>query len=232
PEALPGWPAAFRADLWPAGGAAARRRLAQFVARDRGDYATRRDFPAADGTSRLSPYLACGALSARQCVAAVAARADTGDWLREPWVNELIWRDFFRHLMVAFPGLSRWEPFRPEVEARIHWSNDEQRWQAWCRGETGFPIVDAGLHELLATGWMHNRVRMIVASFLTKLLNVDWRLGARFFMGQLIDGDFASNLGGWQWCASVGADAAPYFRIFNPILQGQRFDAAGDYVAR
>ena len=232
PESLPGWPAAFRADLWPAGGAAARRRLAQFVARVQPDYADRRDFPASDGTSGLSPYLACGALSARQCVAAVAAHAGPRDWLGESWINELIWRDFFRHLIAAFPDLSRWRPFRPEVEARIRWADDAQRWQAWCRGETGFALVDAGMRQLLATGWMHNRVRMIVASFLTKLLGVDWRLGARFFMRHLIDGDFASNLGGWQWCASVGADAAPYFRIFNPSAQGRRFDPEGDYLAR
>lgn len=231
PESLPGWSSTFRAELWPPGSAAARRRLAQFLRHDHADYAAQRDFPAATRTSRLSAYLSCGALSARQCLAAVAARAELRDWLVDVWVNELIWRDFFRHLIAAFPELSRCQPFRPEVESRIRWSNDERLWQAWCQGETGFPIVDAGMRQLLATGWMHNRVRMIVASFLTKLLNVDWRWGAGFFMRHLIDGDFASNLGGWQWSASVGADAAPYFRIFNPLVQGQRFDAAGDYVA-
>jgi deoxyribodipyrimidine photo-lyase len=211
PVELPGWRHGYRDDLWPAGSKAAMRRLQEFLDGAHPDYAAGRDFPAQTGTARLSPYLSCGALSARQCLAGVAARATGPEWLEDPWVNEIAWRDFFRHLIAAFPDLSRWRPFRPEVEARI---------------------VDAGMRELLATGWMHNRVRMITASFLTKLLGVDWRWGARFFMRHLIDGDFASNLGGWQWSASVGADAAPYFRIFNPIAQARRFDPDGSYLAR
>ena len=232
PDTLPGWRLDYRDDLWPAGPEAALRALERFLNRSLRDYGGLRDHPAALGTSRLSPYLSCGALSARQCVAGAAARAGNGDWMATAWVGELIWRDFFRHLIAAFPDLSRWQPFRPEVEARIRWHNDPELWAAWQRGETGFPLVDAGIRELLATGWMHNRVRMVVASFLSKLLGIDWRWGARFFMRHLIDGDFASNLGGWQWSASVGADAAPYFRIFNPTSQAQRFDPDGEYLAR
>lgn len=232
PTELPGWRPGYRDDLWPAGGTSALRRLQDFLDGTHSDYAAQRDFPGDAGTSRLSPYLSCGVLSARQCLAGVAARASGPEWMDDPWVNEIAWRDFFRHLIAAFPGLSRWRPFRPEIEARIQWRNDQRFWQAWTLGETGFPIVDAGMRELLATGWMHNRVRMVTASFLTKLLGVDWRWGARFFMRHLIDGDFAANLGGWQWSASVGADAAPYFRIFNPIAQARRFDPHGSYVAR
>ncbi|MFC6669167.1 deoxyribodipyrimidine photo-lyase [Marinobacterium aestuariivivens] len=222
---------AFDAELWPAGEAAAAARLQQFVADDLGVYGERRDYPALDSTSRLSPYLATGQLSARQCLAAARLALGSG-WLESSWVNELIWREFYRHLLVAFPQLSRYAPFRPDVEARIRWLERPERFEAWCRGETGFPIVDAAMRQLLATGWMHNRLRMVTASFLTKLLGVDWRLGCDYFMSRLIDGDFASNLGGWQWSASVGADAAPYFRIFSPMRQSERFDPRGEFVCR
>ncbi|GGB80415.1 deoxyribodipyrimidine photo-lyase [Marinobacterium zhoushanense] len=225
----------YRRDIWPVGEAHVSERLNTFVQERVQDYARKRDFPqtdpAGEGTSRLSPYLSIGALSPRQCLAALRAENDDPDWLHSSWLNELIWREFYRHLLVAYPGLSRLEPFRPEVEARISWQQDDPAFQAWCRGETGFPIVDAAMKQLLDTGWMHNRLRMIVASFLTKLLRVDWRLGADFFMRHLIDGDFASNLGGWQWSSSVGADAAPYFRIFNPQVQGEKFDPNGTFVA-
>ncbi|TNE77024.1 MAG: deoxyribodipyrimidine photo-lyase [Gammaproteobacteria bacterium] len=219
-------------ELWPAGAETAHQKLREFVTEKVADYDSRRDVPAAEGTSALSPYLSCGVLSPRQCLAALREHAATDDWLDQQWTTEIIWREFYRHLMTHYSALSRWEPFRPEVESRIRWQDNDHYFQAWCRGETGFPIVDAGMKQLLATGWMHNRVRMIVASFLTKLLRQDWRHGARFFMRHLIDGDFASNLGGWQWSASVGADAAPYFRIFNPTRQAERFDPRGEYVAR
>ncbi|MEZ5529940.1 MAG: FAD-binding domain-containing protein [Porticoccaceae bacterium] len=218
--------------MWPAGSDAAHQRLQDFVAEKVADYSIQRDFPGGSSTSELSPYLSCGAISARQCFAALESQSDSAEWLDSAWVTEIIWREFYRHLMVHFPALNRWEPFRPEVEDRISWRDDDHLFAAWCQGETGYPIVDAGMKQLLATGWMHNRVRMITASFLTKLLRQDWRRGARFFMQNLIDGDFASNLGGWQWCASVGADAAPYFRIFNPMRQAERFDPKGEYVAR
>ena len=127
--------------------------------------------------------------------------------------------------------MNRWQPFKPDIEEKLSWHYDEILFNAWCQGETGFAIVDAGMKQLLETGFMHNRLRMVCASFLTKLLRQDWRLGARFFMQHLIDGDFSSNLGGWQWSASVGADAAPYFRIFNPLRQAERFDPKGESVA-
>lgn len=218
-------------DLWPTGEDAARRRLLKFVASTFGGYKEQRDLPAIAGTSTLSPYLSAGVLSTRQCLAAIQSYSDDPEWFDNQWVTELIWREFYRHLLVLFPELNRWRPFKPEIEERISWQNNSELFDAWCQGETGFAIVDAGIKQLLATGWMHNRVRMITASFLTKLLRQDWRAGAEFFMQHLVDGDFASNLGGWQWSASVGADAAPYFRIFNPMRQAERFDAAGDYVS-
>ncbi|WP_438950810.1 cryptochrome/photolyase family protein [Porticoccus sp.] len=217
--------------LWPVGTESAHARLTDFVANRVGSYAADRDSPSMAGTSGLSPYLSCGVISPRQCLAAMSVASEGTNWLNNQWVTEIIWREFYRHLMMHFPDMNRWEPFRPEVESRIRWLNDDRLFVAWCRGETGYPIVDAGMKQLLATGWMHNRLRMITASFLTKLLRQDWRKGARFFMNHLIDGDFASNLGGWQWSASVGADAAPYFRIFSPMRQAERFDPKGDYVA-
>lgn len=230
PEDLDYQPLTYRTDLWSAGEAAASERLQRFVLEQAADYARLRDFPARAGTSQLSPWLSIGALSARQCLAQLRGQG-APDWLHSSWLNELIWREFYRHLLVAFPHLSQLQPFRPEVEARIQWRRDERAFQAWCRGETGFPIIDAAMKQLLETGWMHNRLRMLVASFLTKLLGIDWRRGADFFMRHLIDGDFASNLGGWQWSSSVGADAAPWFRIFNPQAQGEKFDPEGRFVA-
>lgn len=230
PDDLDYQPLIYRSDLWPAGEAAASEQLNRFVIEQEADYQRLRDYPAREATSRLSPYLTIGALSPRQCLAVLRAQS-AGDWLHSSWLNELVWREFYRHLLVAFPGLSRLEPFRPEVEAKISWQQNDAAFAAWCRGETGFPIVDAAMKQLLETGWMHNRLRMVVASFLTKLLRVDWRLGADFFMRHLIDADFASNLGGWQWSSSVGADAAPYFRIFNPQAQGEKFDPDGRFVA-
>jgi len=221
----------WQATLWPAGSEAAHQRLESFVERKVDLYPQQRDVPSADSTSTLSPYLSVGAISARQCLAAMRCYSEDPDWFENQWVTELIWREFYRHLIVLYPEMNRWQPFKPEIEERLSWEFDPVLFDAWCNGETGFPIVDAGMKQLLETGWMHNRVRMITASFLTKLLRHDWRLGARFFMQHLIDGDFASNLGGWQWSASVGADAAPYFRIFNPQRQTERFDPQGRYIA-
>ena len=218
-------------DLWPTGEDAARRQLLNFVAEKFAAYKEQRDLPGVEGTSVLSPYLSVGVLSSRQCIAALNAYSSAPDWFDSQWVTELIWREFYRHLLVLFPEMNRLKPFKPEVEAKIEWQTNREIFTAWCQGETGFAIVDAGMKQLLATGWMHNRVRMITASFFTKLLRQDWRAGAEYFMRHLIDGDFASNLGGWQWSASVGADAAPYFRIFNPMRQAERFDAGGDYVS-
>ena len=222
----------YREDLWPVSSEAIRSQVYRFVEQSEADYAEQRNFPAVEGTSKLSPYLTIGAVSPLQLLHVLRNHYADERWLEGSWLNEIIWREFYRHLLVAFPELSKLEPFRPETEARITWIDDSQAFDAWCRGETGFPIVDAAMKQLLETGWMHNRLRMIVASFLTKLLGVDWRLGEKFFMQQLIDADFASNLGGWQWSASTGADAAPYFRIFNPITQSQKFDAQGVFLQR
>lgn len=224
-------PIVWNKDVWPVGADAAHQKLQSFVSESAGTYKNDRDFPSVDATSSLSPYLAIGVLSPRQCLAGLSSQAQGAEWVDSQWVSEIIWREFYRHLMVLFPQLNRWEPFKPEIEKRIAWHDDTHFFKAWSEGETGFPIVDAGMKQLQKTGWMHNRVRMITASFLTKLLRQDWRKGARFFMQHLIDGDFASNLGGWQWSASVGADAAPYFRIFNPTRQAERFDPSGDYIA-
>ena len=206
--------------------------LATFCQQGAADYHRQRDFPAVNGTSGLSPYLATGMLSVRQCLQAlvrVHGLPQDSEGGAATWLSEMIWREFYRHVLAANPALCRHQAFQAWT-ARIPWQRDEAALEAWQRGRTGFPIVDAAMRQLQATGWMHNRLRMIVASFLTKDLLIDWRLGERWFMSQLIDGDFASNNGGWQWAASTGTDAQPYFRIFNPTTQGERFDPAGDFV--
>ncbi|WDL83576.1 deoxyribodipyrimidine photo-lyase [Aeromonas bestiarum] len=218
---------------WPVGEAEAQRRLHAFLERAVLDYGETRDFPAQAGTSILSPYLAVGIISPRQCVGALQQRLGYRPQSKaQPgfvWLNELVWRDFYRHLLVLVPTLSMNLPFKPETAA-LPWGWDPEALAAWCEGRTGYPIVDAAMRCLNATGWMHNRLRMIVASFLTKDLHIHWRLGEDYFMSQLIDGDLAANNGGWQWAAGTGADAAPYFRVFNPTTQGQRFDPQGDFI--
>jgi deoxyribodipyrimidine photo-lyase len=225
--------APFEDPLWPVGEAEARRRLQLFLERAVFDYGNTRDFPAQAGTSTLSPYLAAGIISPRQCLAALQQRLGYRPLSKEQpgfvWLNELIWREFYRHLLVMVPTLSMNLPFKPETTA-LPWSWDPQAFAAWCEGRTGYPIVDAAMRCLKVTGWMHNRLRMIVASFLTKDLHIHWRLGEDYFMSQLIDGDLAANNGGWQWAAGTGADAAPYFRVFNPTTQGQRFDPQGEFI--
>ena len=219
----------YRDDLWPSSTQAINSKLNKFIANTVIQYKETRDIPNISGTSTLSPFLMCGALSVRQCIH--AAREKTPDWLENAWVNELVWREFYRHLIEVYPHLSRSENFKA-THKPIPWENNHHQWQAWCSGTTGYPIVDAAMKQLLQTGWMHNRLRMIVATFLTKLLLVDWRKGEQFFMSHLIDGDYASNNGGWQWAASTGADAVPYFRIFNPERQSQRFDPEGSFIKR
>jgi deoxyribodipyrimidine photo-lyase len=226
PPTLPG------AVLFPPGEVEARRRLEAFVAKGIARYAETRDRMDLSGTSELSPYLCFGMLSARQ--AAVAAlEAREGPDAREGaqvWLGELIWREFYLHILYHFPNVLR-ESFREPLR-EIPWDNDTRAFAAWQEGLTGYPVVDAAMRQLRAMGWMHNRARMIVASFLTKDLLIDWRWGERYFMQQLMDGDLASNNGGWQWAAGTGTDAAPYFRIFNPVLQGEKFDPEGAYVHR
>ena len=220
---------------FPAGEAEAQRRLSAFTENSIWRYTDDRNRMALEGTSGLSPYLRFGMLSARQ--AAHAAMQAEG-WARDPlgrqgaetWLNELIWREFYAAILYHFPQVRR-TAFRPELR-RIPWRNDPAEFEAWCEGRTGYPVVDAAIRQMNATGWMHNRARMIAASFLVKDLLVDWRQGERFFMQQLLDGDPAANNGGWQWTAGTGTDAAPYFRVFNPILQGRKFDPDGAYVRR
>ncbi|MBM4383568.1 MAG: deoxyribodipyrimidine photo-lyase [Deltaproteobacteria bacterium] len=219
--------------LPPAGEAAARRRLAQFCTRAIGAYAEARDIPGIDGTSRLSHHLRFGTLSARACVRAAQDTALEHPQLRGgamKWQDELIWREFYAAVLEEHPRVLT-RAFRPEYDA-VRWNEDPSGFAAWCAGRTGYPIVDAGMRQLVATGWMHNRARMIAASFLTKDLLVDWRRGEHFFLQHLVDGDPASNNGGWQWSASTGTDAQPYFRIFSPTAQGERFDPTGAFVRR
>ncbi|MBE3760700.1 deoxyribodipyrimidine photo-lyase [Vibrio parahaemolyticus] len=201
-------------------------------ARERSDgYQMKRDFPAIDGTSQLSPYLAIGALSPRQCIARLYAENSQPDLSegKATWLSEIIWREFYQHLLVFEPKLVKGRGFI-DWEDKIQWSYDEQAFECWKMGTTGYPIVDAAMRQLNQTGWMHNRLRMIVASFLTKDLHIDWRWGEEYFMSKLVDGDFAANNGGWQWSASTGCDGQPYFRIFNPISQGEKFDSDGQFV--
>jgi deoxyribodipyrimidine photo-lyase len=218
-----------------AGEAEARRRLEQFADDIIYAYDDRRDRVDLDATSGLSPYLRFGMISARRAAVAAleAQRAASTDQAREgarTWLDELIWREFYISVLHHFPEV-REQSFREDYRD-LAWDNDEEAFAAWQRGETGYPIVDAGMRQLLATGWMHNRARMIVASFLTKDLLIDWRWGERHFMQHLIDGDPSANNGGWQWSAGTGTDAAPYFRIFNPILQGEKHDPEGAYIRR
>ncbi|WP_441257925.1 deoxyribodipyrimidine photo-lyase [Vibrio sp. Vf1514] len=218
-------------DAWPVDFDTIRRRLRAFCQEQLDDYKQQRDFPAQDGTSSLSPYLAIGALSPRQCIARVYAESDMGALSdgAQTWLSELIWREFYQHLLTFEPKLSKSKDFLA-WGARLTWWTDEAKFARWCEGNTGYPIVDAAMRQLNQTGWMHNRLRMIVASFLTKDLHIDWRWGERYFMQHLVDGDYAANNGGWQWCASTGCDGQPYFRIFNPTTQGEKFDPQGRFI--
>lgn len=236
PESVDGFEPHVRdaAALWPAGEAEAKGRLRAFAATRISRYEDDRNNPAIDGTSSLSPYLAVGALSIRQCAAA-AVEANRGRLGGEggaaTWMSELAWREFYRHIMVGFPRVCMHRAFKPETE-RLKWSENEEHFAAWCAGRTGVPIVDAGMRCLAAMGWMHNRVRMIAAMYLVKDLFIDWRRGESWFMRHLIDGDLGNNNGGWQWSASTGTDAAPYFRIFNPASQSRTCDPSGEYIRR
>ena len=189
-----------------------------------GDYAEKRDFPAINGTSRIGLHLRFGTVSIRE----LAGKANS--YTEKTWLNELIWREFYMMILDHFPKTTD-HAFKPGYD-RIKWINDEKQFKAWCEGQTGYPLVDAGMRELNATGYMHNRVRMVAASFLTKHLLIDWRWGERYFAGKLLDYEMASNVGGWQWVAGSGTDAAPYFRIFNPDAQTKKFDPQLVYIKK
>lgn len=218
-------------DAWTPGEAGARAALRRFVNTGLRQYGASRDVPALAGTSRLSPHLHFGELSARSVWhAAGAARDRAGAAAFAAFARELGWREFAHHLLHHFPDTPA-HPLREQYRA-FPWRRDARQLRAWQRGQTGYPIVDAAMRELWATGWMHNRVRMIVASFLVKHLLLPWQRGAEWFWDTLVDADLANNTLGWQWTAGCGADAAPFFRIFNPVLQGEKFDASGRYVRR
>ena len=237
-ETLPTQPLLDPSVPFRPGEQAAQQRLRTFVdgiAPPIYAYAKERDLPALDGTSGLSPYLRFGMISPRAvALAAYAAseRAPNDDARAgvESWLTELIWRDFYISILHHFPHVHRGS-FQRVYDA-IAWSNDRALFDAWCAGQTGYPFIDAAMRQLAAIGWMHNRARMAVASFLVKDLLIDWRWGERWFMQMLLDGDPAANNGGWQWSAGTGTDAAPYFRIFNPVAQGQKFDPTGAYIRR
>lgn len=219
---------------WPAGEEEAIKRLDSFIDNDLLDYKEARNMPDLNKTSKLSAYLSIGSISARRCFA--EAFKKDGKKFDSAWINELCWRDFYRHIVFAFPRVSMGRPFKEDT-IHIPWrymdESDEQGradFEKWCKGQTGCPLVDAAMRCLLQTGWMHNRLRMVTAMFLTKHLLVWWPRGESFFMQHLIDGDLASNNGGWQWSASTGTDAQPYFRIFNPTLQSERFDGQGAFI--
>jgi len=218
----------------PAGERAGLERLKQFMSGPVYEYAANRNNPALNGTSQLSPHLRCGTIGLRTVLLALKkAREKAKPAQRascDVFLNELIWREFYLQVLHNFPHVMK-GGFRPEFDA-LNWSDNQEHFEAWCGGTTGYPIVDAAMRCLNATGNMQNRLRMIVAMFLTKDLLINWQWGERYFMKQLVDGDMAANNGGWQWSAGTGTDAAPYFRIFNPSTQGEKFDPDGDFVRR
>ena len=220
---------------WPLSQEYEKNTLATFFQHKLTDYANQRDIPSVKGTSGLSPYLAAGVISPRYVLVSLLNRfpdifiaTDSNEFA---WLNELIWREFYRNLLFHFPKLCKNQCFKDKYQ-QTTWHNNPTYFNAWCEGKTGYPLVDAAMRQLNQTGWMHNRLRMVVASFLTKHLLIDWRWGEKYFMEHLIDGDLAANNGGWQWAASTGCDAQPYFRIFNPTRQSERFDPKGNFIRK
>lgn len=216
-------------DHWQMGEAAAQQRLHNFLSEGKvAVYGSARDIPAQTGTSALSPYLHYGEISPNQIWYTVKKQVDAD--VAEPFLRQLIWREFSYYLLYHFPELPH-ANFQPKFD-RFPWQQDASALAAWQKGMTGYPFVDAGMRELWQTGYMHNRLRMVTGSFLVKNLLIDWREGEKWFWDCLVDADLANNSAGWQWVAGSGADAAPYFRIFNPVMQGQKFDPAGEYTKR
>ncbi len=221
--------------IWPEGELAALKRLKDFLNSKAERYSEDRNDPIIDGTSRISPYLALGIISSKRCILEALKLNNfeftSGNKGFTKWIDEIVWREFYRNIMHSFPKVSKGMPFQ-DYTKKIVWRFDQDEFDAWKDGMTGFPIIDAAMRQLKHEGWMHNRLRMVAAMFFTKNMLHDWRLGEKFFMESLIDGDFASNNGGWQWSSSTGTDAAPYFRIFNPITQSTNFDKAGDFIRK
>ena len=222
-------------NLWPAGEDEAEARLLKFLDEKAIKYSKNRNDPIVDGTSRISPYLASGIISSKKCILEALKinnfEFSSGHIGVTKWIDEIVWREFYKNIMFSFPKVSRGQPFQ-DYSKKIEWRYSENEFTAWKEGMTGFPIVDAAMRQLHHEGWMHNRLRMVVAMFFTKNMLHDWKLGEAYFMQNLIDGDFASNNGGWQWSSSTGTDAAPYFRIFNPITQSTNFDKEGLFIKK
>ncbi len=221
--------------LWPAGEEHAKNRLVDFLENRAVNYSKDRNDPIKDGTSRMSPYLALGVISSKRCILEGLKlnnfEFNSGNSGITKWIDEIVWREFYRNIMFSFPKVGRNQPFQ-DFSKSIQWRFEETELHAWKTGMTGFPIIDAAMRQLLHEGWMHNRLRMVVAMFFTKNMLHDWRLGEAYFMQNLIDGDFSSNNGGWQWSSSTGTDAAPYFRIFNPVTQSTNFDKEGLFIKK
>jgi len=225
----------YRKDLWPSDKESIQQRFNTFCDKKLLKYESLRDYPNTSATSLISPYLSLGVLGPRQCLQQIKHSYNLSDskdyWIKDPWLRELTWRDFYRQLMIHFPHISKNQDFKNNTK-NLPWRKDSQGFKAWREGNTGFPIIDAAMRQLNQTNWMHNRLRMLAASFLTKLLFIDWREGEKYFMQTLIDGEFSANNGGWQWSASTGCDSAPYFRVFNPTLQSKKFDDKGDFIKK
>ena len=233
PTSLPDFTPTIDESLWPAHNQEADNRLKQFCESQILSYNIDRDLPSVKGTSTLSPYLAIGAISVRQCLD-FALSINKGHLTDnnpnvDCWISELVWREFYTHILIHFPHVCRGHAFKKNTDT-LPWSQNKTLLNDWKNGNTGIPIIDASMRQLVRTGWMHNRLRMISAMYLTKNCFINWREGEAFFLEHLIDGDFASNNGGWQWAASTGTDAAPYFRIMNPIRQSERFDPEGKFI--
>lgn len=235
PTELPGIQSGIHPKLWTAGEDVALKKMHLFIEKILPEYDKIRDFPVLDGTSKLSPYLAMGMISPRLCFLGALEANDNrlGDGLfgALAWMNEFIWRDFYKHIVYTVPGISHHKAYQPKTE-KVVWDFNQEQFDAWKEGKTGFPIIDAAMRQLNTTGWMHNRLRIITATFFTKYMFFDWRLGEQYFMEHLMDGDFAANNGGWQWCASTGADTAAYFRFFDPLRQSDRYDPEGKFIKR
>ncbi|TVY84451.1 Deoxyribodipyrimidine photo-lyase [Lachnellula suecica] len=222
--------------MWPAGEQEAHNRLQKFCDERIPSYQKLRNFPSDAATSSLSVHFASGTLSARTAIRAArdhntTKKLDAGKDGVQTWISEVAWRDFYKHVLAHWPYVCMNKPFKPEY-TNISWEYNSEHFAAWCEGRTGYPIVDAAMRQLNTCGYMHNRLRMIAASFLAKHLLIDWRMGERYFMEHLVDGDFASNNGGWGFSASTGVDPQPYFRIFNPLLQSEKFDAEGTFIRK
>lgn len=224
----------FDKNLFPIGEKEAINRIRDFYDNKIQYYFAKRNFPYLNNTSMLSPYLSLGIISIRYCLKMLLTKYQyqpLAAILNSCWINEIIWREFYYHLLINFPILSKSQSLL-KWEKKIHWENDMNYFDAWKNGKTGFPIIDAAMNQLNTTGWMHNRLRMITSSFLVKNLLIDWREGEKYFMSSLIDGDYALNNGGWQWSASIGSDSTSYIRIFNPLRQSKKFDKSGFFIKK